>query len=163
MVFVKKTSVDPEVSVSILKHPAHRFDDARRPDVILPAGLSATRKDYLYRSVRPYVRPQYQDITCPAPAAIEEWLCYLVDWADVRISHWLTIKPPNYKPNGISRAPSSQGGGVLWYYYAYVGSGNFLGFKILNFNIFWGFQKNEYFLGVWRFCGYFLGGITKLG
>ena len=74
--------------------------------VILPAGLSATRKDYLYRSVRPYVRPQYQDITCPAPAAIEEWLCYLVDWADVWISHWLTIKPPNYKPNGISHTPS---------------------------------------------------------
>ena len=26
--------------------------------------------------------------------------------------------------------------------------GLFLGFKILNFNIFWVFQKNEYFLGV---------------
>ena len=25
--------------------------------------------------------------------------------------------------------------------------GSFFGFKILNFNIFWGFQKNEYFLG----------------
>ena len=58
LVFVKNTSVDPEVSVIILKHPAHRFDDARRPDVILPAGWSATRKDYLYRSVRPYVRPR---------------------------------------------------------------------------------------------------------
>ena len=29
-------------------------------------------------------------------------------------------------------------------------SAHFLGFKILNFNIFWGFQKNEYF--------FFLGG-----
>ena len=38
----------------------------------------------------------------------------------------------------------------------------FGGFKILNFNIFWGFQKNEYFLGVRRFCGYFLGSsVTK--
>ena len=26
--------------------------------------------------------------------------------------------------------------------------GTFFGFKILNFNIFWGLQKNEYFLGV---------------
>ena len=26
-----------------------------------------------------------------------------------------------------------------------VGSGHLFGFKILNFNIFWGFQKNEYF------------------
>ena len=31
--------------------------------------------------------------------------------------------------------------------YIRVGSGLFLGFKILNFEIFWGFQKNEYFLG----------------
>ena len=69
---MKKTSVDPEVSLNILKDPAHRLEDAIRPNVILPAGLSATRKDYLYRSVRPYVRPQYQDVTCPAPAAIEE-------------------------------------------------------------------------------------------
>ena len=29
----------------------------------------------------------------------------------------------------------------------YVGSGHFLGLKILNFNIFRGFQKNEYFWG----------------
>ena len=27
----------------------------------------------------------------------------------------------------------------------YVGLGHFLGFKILNFNIFGGFQKNKYF------------------
>ena len=35
--------------------------------------------------------------------------------------------------------------------------GLIFGFKILNFNILWGFQKNKYFLGVRRFCGYFLG------
>ena len=34
------------------------------------------------------------------------------------------------------------GGGVLWYFHTYVGSGHYLGFKILIFNIFWGFQKN---------------------
>ena len=30
------------------------------------------------------------------------------------------------------------GGGVLRYFHTYVGSGHFLGFKILNFNIFLG-------------------------
>ena len=44
---------------------------------------------------------------------------------------------------------------------------SFFGFKILNFNIFWGFQKNEYFLGYEDFVDifFFLGGggvITKL-
>ena len=48
-------------------------------------------------------------------------------------------------------------GGVLWYFHAYVGSVHFLGFKILNFNIFWGFQKNEYFWGYEDFVDIFLG------
>ena len=34
---------------------------------------------------------------------------------------------------------------------------HFLGFKILNFNIFGGFQKNEYFLGYEDFVGIFFG------
>ena len=53
------------------------------------------------------------------------------------------------------------GGGVLWYFHTYVGSAHFFWFKILNFDIFLGFQKNEYFWGVWRFCGYFFGVITN--
>ena len=39
-------------------------------------------------------------------------------------------------------------GGTLIYFHTYVGSFHFLGVKFLNFNIFWGFQKNEYFLGM---------------
>ena len=39
------------------------------------------------------------------------------------------------------------GGGTLIFSYIYVGSGHFWGFKILNFNIFGGFQKYHYFLG----------------
>ena len=35
--------------------------------------------------------------------------------------------------------------------------GSFFGFKILNFNIFWGFQKNKYFLGCEDFVDIFLG------
>ena len=39
------------------------------------------------------------------------------------------------------------GGGVHRYFHTYIGSGHFLDFKILNFNIFRGFQKKYYFLG----------------
>ena len=48
------------------------------------------------------------------------------------------------------------GGGTLCYCHTYVGSAYFFGFKILNFNIFWGFQKNKFFLGMkilWIFFG----------
>ena len=40
--------------------------------------------------------------------------------------------------------------------------GSFLGFKILNFNMFRGFQKNEYFLEYEDFVDNFFGVITKL-
>ena len=40
--------------------------------------------------------------------------------------------------------------------------GPFLGFKILNFNIFWGFQKNEYFWGI-KILWIFWGGHHKIG
>ena len=46
--------------------------------------------------------------------------------------------------------------GVLRYFLTYVSSDHFLGFKILNFNIFWGFQKNVYFLGYEDFVDIFL-------
>ena len=49
------------------------------------------------------------------------------------------------------------GGGVLLYFHSYVGSGYFLGFKILNFNIFWDVQKTEYFLGYEDFVDIFWG------
>ena len=41
--------------------------------------------------------------------------------------------------------------------------GPIVGFKILNFNIFWGFQKNEYFLGGMKILLIFLGGHHKIG
>ena len=41
--------------------------------------------------------------------------------------------------------------------------GLFFGVQNSEFQYFLGFQKNEYFLGVRRFCGYFFGVITKLG
>ena len=39
--------------------------------------------------------------------------------------------------------------------FPYIRRGHFWGFKILNFNIFWGFQKNEYFLGLEDFVDIF--------
>ena len=39
----------------------------------------------------------------------------------------------------------------------YVSSGHFFRFKILNFNIFLGYQKNEYFLDMKIFWTFFLG------
>ena len=49
----------------------------------------------------------------------------------------------NCRPRG-----GGGGGGTLIFSYILLGSGYFGGFKILNFNIFWGFQKNEYFWGI---------------
>ena len=57
---------------------------------------------------------------------------------------------------------SSQGG-VLWHFCTYVGSGYFLGFKTLNFNIFGGFQKNKYFLGYEDFVDISFGCHHKIG
>ena len=50
---------------------------------------------------------------------------------------------------------SSQG--ALLHFCTYIGSGYFFGFKILNFNIFWGFQKHKYFWGYEDFVDIFLG------
>ena len=54
----------------------------------------------------------------------------------------------------------SQGGGYS-YIYTYVGSGHFLGFKILNFNIFGGFQKNKHFWGYEDFVDIFGGSLEN--
>ena len=48
-------------------------------------------------------------------------------------------------------------GGYSDIFHAYVGSVHFWGFKILNFNIFGGFLKNEYFFGYEDFVDIFLG------
>ena len=46
-------------------------------------------------------------------------------------------------------------GGELRYFHTYVGSDHFFGVKFFNFNIFGGFQKNEYFLGMKILCIFF--------
>ena len=55
---------------------------------------------------------------------------------------------------------STPGGTLIFSYIRRLGS--FLGFKILNFNIFWGFLKYEYFWGV-KILWIFFGGHYKIG
>ena len=38
------------------------------PDIVIPPGLSSNRQTYLYRIVRPFVRTEYQEMTCPPSA-----------------------------------------------------------------------------------------------
>ena len=47
--------------------------------------------------------------------------------------------------------------GALLYFHAYVGSGYFGGFKILNFNILQGFQKTDFFGAYENFVDIFWG------
>ena len=56
----------------------------------------------------------------------------------------------------VCDVPGGGGGGTL-IFHSYVGSAHFFGFKILNFNIFGGFEKNEYFFGYKDFVDTFLG------
>ena len=57
--------------------------------------------------------------------------------------------------------PQRPGGGTLIFSYIHR-LGPFFGGRILNFNIFGGFQKNEYFFGYEHFVDIFLGVIPKL-
>ena len=56
-----------EVQISIFKRgvTAEKVRSTSLPNVIPAAGLSRDRAEYLYTQVRPFVRPAYQDITCP--------------------------------------------------------------------------------------------------
>ena len=55
-------------------------------------------------------------------------------------------------------SPRGGGGGGGTLIFSYIRRlGPFFGVKFLNFNIFWGFQKNEYFLGYENFVDIFLG------
>ena len=66
--------------------------------------------------------------------------------------------------SGPSGSPPSGGGGGYSDIFLYMRMlGLFFGFKILNFNIFGGFQKNKYFWGIKILWIFFLGGHHKIG
>ncbi len=56
-----------ELKINILKNAAYTFTSTNRPVAVPEAGLSHARQNYLFRTVRPYVRPAFQDETCPVP------------------------------------------------------------------------------------------------
>ena len=58
-------------------------------------------------------------------------------------------------PNAVGAQAGGGGGTLIFSHIRRLGPS--FGFKILNFNIFWGFQKNEYFLGYEDFVDIFLG------
>ena len=68
MVHAKESFDSAETHVSIFKRgvSAEKVRNARLPKVLSPGGMSRERQQYLYSQVRPFVRPEFQDITCPA-------------------------------------------------------------------------------------------------
>ena len=58
-----------EVSTQIFKREVSTCEVmlAPLPRVIHAAGLTRDRKEYLFEQIRPHVRPEFQDVTCPCP------------------------------------------------------------------------------------------------
>ncbi|XP_060601134.1 uncharacterized protein LOC132754508 isoform X3 [Ruditapes philippinarum] len=62
---VKESCDKAEETFSIMKSNNFQFERGHLPQVLQPGGMSAARRRYLYSTVRPYVRPIFQDETCP--------------------------------------------------------------------------------------------------
>ena len=54
------------VELSLLRVPVDQVP-AARPNIMPAAGMSAERQHALYTRIRPFVREDCQDITCPRP------------------------------------------------------------------------------------------------
>ncbi|XP_052214814.1 uncharacterized protein LOC127833547 [Dreissena polymorpha] len=67
LVTVRAAGDATAMTVCILKDSAFRFRDAGRPGIVHAAGLNKARQHYLHKTVRPYVRPAFQDRLCPEP------------------------------------------------------------------------------------------------
>ena len=62
------TSCSPEkktIKIFKKKVTAVTVKRARLSPVISPGSITEERKKYLYEQIRPFVFPQYQDVTCP--------------------------------------------------------------------------------------------------
>ncbi|XP_053392013.1 uncharacterized protein LOC128554725 isoform X2 [Mercenaria mercenaria] len=68
VVTVKENRDTDETTVNVLRFQDRVFPADDLPTVIPAHGLTRERQDYLYKAVRPYVRPMHQDSTCPAPS-----------------------------------------------------------------------------------------------
>ena len=69
IVHAKERIDSTETHVSIFKRgvSVRKVRNAGLPRSLSPAGLSQERQQYLYTQIRPFVRPDFQDITCPSP------------------------------------------------------------------------------------------------
>lgn len=67
VVVVKQNCDADEISFNILRNEGFVFQQDMLPVIIPAQGMTSARQEYLYRTVRPYVRPCYQDVTCPRP------------------------------------------------------------------------------------------------
>jgi hypothetical protein len=69
IVHAKERIDSTETHVSIFKRgvSVREVRNAGLPRSLSPAGLSQERQQYLYTQIRPFVRPDFQDITCPSP------------------------------------------------------------------------------------------------
>ena len=67
VIHAKEHLESPEVKISIFKRGVNavKVRSAGIPDEISPGGLTRERQEYLYTQVRPFMRPGYEDITCP--------------------------------------------------------------------------------------------------
>ncbi|XP_078328084.1 uncharacterized protein LOC144623518 [Crassostrea virginica] len=70
IVSAQKTSGGIVEKIAILKDQEFSFDEIRRPAVLPASGLSESRLRYLFSHVRPYVRPAFQEETCPDPSEV---------------------------------------------------------------------------------------------
>ena len=66
IVFMKKSVDDNEQQVSLLKDDQALFRYNVLPEEIGPGGLSRERTKYLHDNIRPYVRLDCRDKTCPS-------------------------------------------------------------------------------------------------
>ena len=70
-VFVKENINSQEMKIQIVKPFGLQHIPDNSPTEIAPAGMSRERSEYLFRKVRPFVRPRCQDLLCP-PTQTEE-------------------------------------------------------------------------------------------
>ena len=69
VVYVRQGIGDEETARCLLKRGMEP-PNAMCPAMLKPAGLTLDRQHYLFKQIRPFVRPACQDITCPEPQGL---------------------------------------------------------------------------------------------
>ena len=67
VVFFKESVSSPEQSFMLLKRNVILPSSTTLPNEINPDGLTAERKNYLYREIRQFCKPGTEDLVAPAP------------------------------------------------------------------------------------------------